>query len=197
MSIDKQPVDPDPLQGATYVNKAESQLLNALDKTEKEKKTLQKTAVTDELTGLYNQGFWLAEVDRLSNSRNPIAVVIIDIDNLKQINDLSKEKHLAGDRYLRQMAKLLKEKFRPQDIKARIGGDEFGILIEITEPNADLNTLSDEVNERLTSGQKELKFSFGIALVSQSNNLTRAIQTADTKMYQMKNEHHVQNNSNP
>jgi two-component system, cell cycle response regulator len=91
---------------------------------------LEKLALFDELTGLYNRrgfldlgGKQLKTAERLGKS---VLLVFADLDGLKEIND--QLGHLDGDAALKDIADVLRESFRGSDIIARLGGDEFAIL---------------------------------------------------------------------
>jgi len=97
----------------------------------------------DSLTGLYNRAFFDAEMKRLERGRQfPICIVRVDVDNLKNVND--GESHQAEDKLLQRAAQMLFKSFRGDDIIARIGEDEFAVLL----PNVDENT-ADETTERI------------------------------------------------
>ncbi|MCH7760639.1 diguanylate cyclase [candidate division TA06 bacterium] len=104
----------------------------------KEKKRLEEIAFIDDLTGLFNRRYFyerLLEEKRKVDSRSSeptdgFALMMIDLDNLKPINDLYG--HLAGDRVLAQVGKLLKESVRSSDILCRYAGDEFVVILPET-----------------------------------------------------------------
>ncbi len=93
---------------------------------------LQYEATHDSLMGLVNQREFKRRFDRLSASArangSPYALVFLDLDYFKQINDTAG--HLAGDKLLREIGRLMKSKVRNRDTLARIGGDEFALLLE-------------------------------------------------------------------
>jgi diguanylate cyclase (GGDEF)-like protein/PAS domain S-box-containing protein len=85
----------------------------------------------DQLTGLYNRRFYVEELHRIDTERNlPITLVMGDVNGLKLTNDAFG--HLAGDRLLQHIADVIKKQCRSDDIIARIGGDEFILLLPRT-----------------------------------------------------------------
>ena len=115
----------------------ESQRLNeALQQKIAEAEALQEQlrdqAVRDPLTGLYNRRFLaetsVARIELARRQGTPIAIVLIDIDHFKQINDL--HGHARGDEVLQQFAALLRDRMRRSDIICRFGGEEFVLLVD-------------------------------------------------------------------
>jgi diguanylate cyclase len=88
-------------------------------------------AETDVMTGLYNKRAWerlVAEEEaRFTRFADPTVAVILDLDQLKTVNDT--QGHKAGDAYIRDAANALRRAVRASDIAARLGGDEFGLLM--------------------------------------------------------------------
>lgn len=86
----------------------------------------------DQLTGLFNRRFYEEEVQRMSFPRNlPLTLVLGDVNGLKLTNDAFG--HLAGDALLKQFADILNRELRAEDVAARIGGDEFILLLPKTD----------------------------------------------------------------
>ncbi len=108
---------------------------------------IEKLSFYDQLTGLYNRRFYEEELRRLDTARNlPLTLVMLDVNGLKLTNDAFG--HLAGDDLLVSVAKVLKRQCRSDEIIARIGGDEFVILL----PNA----TSKEAEQIVLRIQKEV-----------------------------------------
>ncbi len=92
---------------------------------------LEKEAITDGLTGVYNYRFLInsltTEVKRCQRFRQIFSFVMIDVDNLKEFND--RLGHLSGSEALREIARIMKRESREIDLVSKYGGDEFGIIL--------------------------------------------------------------------
>lgn len=138
----------------------------------------------DSLTGLYNRRFMEEEMRRLDVKRNlPFTVVQLDIDGLKFANDAFG--HLYGDKLIKQVAMILKETLRQDEIVGRMGGDEFLILLPRTPENK-----AQIVVDRVLSKCKQTKLktrvsvSMGTATKILSEELLSEVLTlAEEKMY--------------
>ena len=91
-------------------------------------------AITDSLTGLYNRHYLdshlAAMLERSKGDGRPLAVAIIDIDFFKSVNDT--HGHVAGDQVLRELARRLENSIRASDLAARLGGEEFVVVMSDT-----------------------------------------------------------------
>lgn len=157
---------------------------------------IRRLSLTDELTGLLNRrGFaTLAEqqLRTVMRTRNRLWLLFADLDDLKGIND--RLGHEAGDRALREIARLLRTApFREADIVARLGGDEFAVLAtEISR--ADGDTLVDRFKKALGRANEipgrecALSVSVGVASFdpSRPQTLNELIHEADRRMYEVK-----------
>lgn len=89
---------------------------------------LRYLSMHDSLTGLYNRAYFSEELNRLENGRcDPVGIIMCDLDGLKTVNDRSG--HAAGDQLIINAARLIQSCFRRNDVVARIGGDEFAIVL--------------------------------------------------------------------
>lgn len=155
---------------------------------------LVRLASYDALTGLTNRAVFLDEVTRSAarakRTGTNIAVLFIDLDGLKPIND--DLGHDAGDAMLREVASRLSSTMRQSDLVARIGGDEFAILVQDhpvhPEPVARriLTTLSQPYSFKGSACR--VTASIGIATTEDARDTEELIKFADTAMYDAKRE---------
>jgi diguanylate cyclase (GGDEF)-like protein len=150
---------------------------------------LQETAARDKLTGLYNRRLFEeqleAAVARSLRAGEDLALLVVDLDGLKRINDVSG--HVAGDQALRTLADALRSTIRAADVACRLGGDEFGVILPGSTAE-DAVKVADRTQETLARiGRGQFSFSGGIARVtplqSTGENVYRA---ADIAAYRAK-----------
>jgi diguanylate cyclase (GGDEF)-like protein/PAS domain S-box-containing protein len=158
---------------------------------------LREAAITDDLTGLLNRRGFFTLADQqcklATRKKRTMALVYIDVDGLKKIND--ELGHDAGDQALVDTAKIFKKTFRESDIIARIGGDEFVVLLdELPKPNDEstiINHLQDNIKKHNELGIRkyELLISIGVAYYDGEHpcDISKLLQQADEAMYKNKN----------
>lgn len=161
---------------------------------------LRSLALIDDLTGLYNRrGFFtLAEhhLKLAERMHKKFYLIFSDIDNLKKIND--DFGHLQGDLFLKKAAEILRYSFRDSDIIARIGGDEFVVLIpETTDYNAKsaITRLQENIKKYNKKEKKNLSLSMGIANFHPNLkfSLQDLLDKADKHLYEEKKKRHLKN----
>lgn len=145
---------------------------------------LQREATIDDLTGLLNRRGWRYVADReLARARrheSPVALVIIDLDGLKEVNDSLG--HDVGDELLRDTAKRMRDAFRVEDTVARCGGDEFFALLTDVGSREAL-----DVVERLRAETPDRgSFSAGVAVSAGGEGLEELQRRADLALYESK-----------
>lgn len=150
---------------------------------------LQYLGTHDPLTGLYNRAYFDAELARLEAGREfPVSIVMADIDGLKVVND--SRGHDAGDRLIKGAAEVLLSAFRAGDVVARIGGDEFAVLLPHTDQDAALAAVQrvrNAGNDRRI-GHHAQTLSLGMATAEHAGELHGAMKEADGLMYRDKAE---------
>ena len=147
-------------------------------------------SMRDPLTGLYNRAYFQEELRRLNDGRYaPIAVIVCDVDGLKLYNDSFG--HLLGDKLIKKAAELLAKTFRAGDVVARIGGDEFVVLLpHVARETVEraINRLQASIAESNTQTDEFLlSMSIGMSISQDGQvNLTRLFREADSNMYREK-----------
>ena len=177
--------------GAALAEAAEPLLIQARAREElaADRDRFAREAHTDPLTGLANRSAW-DELLELHSSRQaryhrPISVVSADLDELKKVND--REGHPAGDAMITAAAEVLKSNTRAGDVVARVGGDEFLVLLtEADEKGAQryLRRVRSAIRRAGPAGKRSaLRMSVGAATARKEESLGETVTRADRAMY--------------
>ncbi len=144
----------------------------------------------DSLTGTFNRSYYESEIRRLEGGREyPVAIIAGDLDRLKSIND--NYGHNVGDRVLESCAEILKKSIRKGDVLARVGGDEFVIIMPRTDresAKAVLDRIRSEVEKHnCRPDNLAVSISLGLAVSSgPGQKLDQVFDQADLRMYREK-----------
>ena len=147
----------------------------------------------DVMTGLFNRAYFEETIQKLEHSRkDPVSIIVLDLNYLKKTNDTLG--HQAGDKLIRRLAEVLTAAFNNGQIAARIGGDEFAIILPRTE-EAETAEFIKQIHALMEINNKYyrepiLSISIGAATSQPGMNMERVIQLADDAMYKNKAEYH-------
>lgn len=174
-------------------------VITFMDNTERKRhqEHIQYLSYHDSLTGLYNRMFFEQQQKRMDLKKNlPISIIFGDVNGLKLSNDVFG--HLAGDKLLIKSAEILKRSCREGDILARVGGDEFAILLPNTGAN-DADKIIQRIKVELAKEQIAA-IKCGMALgcdtkVSSEQEIERTMVNAENRMYEDKTLNREQVNS--
>ncbi len=147
-------------------------------------------SIHDALTGIYNRAFFDEEMARFEREHQfPISVIMADVDNLKDIND--RHGHDGGDELLKRCAQALTASFRTEDVVARIGGDEFAVLLpgsNAVEAGKAIQRIKQSIQlQNKGSLGPQVSLSLGTSTVAEGGSLKEALKQADAQMYRDKN----------
>lgn len=156
---------------------------------------LEPLATTDQLTGLYNRHYFTSELVKQINTwrrhQQSLTIIILDIDYFKKVNDTYG--HLAGDYALKSLAKICKNQLRDIDTLARIGGEEFAILLPTTSVNGGMQIaerirkVAEDYDYEYEGNTFHMTVSLGIAeLTDETWSITEFIGAADDMLYKAK-----------
>lgn len=162
-------------------------LVAVRERLEREREAMRRFALSDPLTGIANRRSLHArieyEIARHTRGRSSFAVVMLDLDGFKLLND--RFGHAAGDELLRDVAATISRSIRGQDTVARIGGDEFCVLAPETDP-AGAEQLVARIERALaavTAGVEALRASSGVAAFpADGTSSTGLLQAADQRL---------------
>lgn len=156
---------------------------------------LRELSITDELTGLTNRrGFFAFAQQQIKQARRTgerVVLLYADLDGLKIIND--RHGHIEGDRALTETARIFRETFRDSDIIARMGGDEFAVIL-VDAPAEGISAVRARLQQKLDAyngkadGSFTLSVSMGMAVYDPADpgTVDDLLREADSRMYEEK-----------
>ncbi len=156
---------------------------------------VERMAITDGLTNLYNKRHFQQRIDELLSRAerhdDAMSLLMMDIDHFKRVNDTYG--HPVGDLVLKQVARTLRESMRKIDLVARYGGEEFVVLLDATGESAAV-AKGEELREKVSElvfdtemGEFQVSISIGIALFPyDSRNEDELLEKADSALYHSK-----------
>jgi len=170
-------------------------MVETFDRLENEKKELYAVARTDSLSGLANRNALMEYLTRLiaSSKRDEkeFAMLFLDLDHFKSVNDALG--HNVGDELLKKISKIIDDVLRPNDFVARVGGDEFVIIIQEYNSLHELTTIIDRIQKTLTqtwiiqTNPINISSSVGIAFYPKDGDtLVSLMKNSDIAMYEAK-----------
>jgi diguanylate cyclase (GGDEF)-like protein len=162
-------------------------------------KKLQRNAVTDPLTGLYNRRLFAEsfekELNRARRYGSPLGIVILDLHRFKEVND--KYGHPRGDAVLKAAASTFQKALRTSDSAFRIGGDEFALLLPQTDPDQAL-ALSRRVEAVFAEILRPFQLAISVAMdhgvanyPQDGEQSDQLIRVADERLYHLKHANHT------
>lgn len=155
---------------------------------------MERVAERDMLTPLFNRRYFLSalhqRIARVERFGDSVAVIYVDVDGLKSIND--RYGHAAGDYALVEIAARLAGSVREADIVARIGGDEFGILLDnlgTSAIKAKIQRMSSAIDDEpcvFDGASIALSAAFGMTMITPGDSAEDLLGRADAEMYRAK-----------
>ncbi|MEQ8603848.1 MAG: diguanylate cyclase [Marivibrio sp.] len=179
-----------------FLNKAirSEHLVSAVKTRARRFRALRATMLRDSLTGLLNhtatKEHLAGDAARMQRLGKPLALCLLDLDRFKQVNDV--HGHPAGDRVLRALAHLLRQRLRVSDVIGRYGGEEFAIALPDTDVESAARVL-EEIREAFAvlpqaseAGPFTATFSAGLAGLPRAGDVSRLTEAADRALYAAK-----------
>lgn len=181
--------EPVPVQGAVELRELISAYNAAREEGQEAQRMIRREAEHDPLTDLLNRRHFERTLDAYKQGDTPFALIIVDIDNFKTINDTFG--HSTGDALIKRVASTLDGAFRNVDHVCRIGGDEFAVIVTgvVKKHGAAILEKINWINEELSvpaDGVPAASLSVGVAFADGKQEAERIFEKADQALYQVK-----------
>ena len=165
-----------------YLEEEHRRLIEKLEQQNRNAARLRSKIALDPMTGVFTRRYVTEQVAFLLREKEPFSLVFIDLDHLKQVND--QKGHHAGDLYLLRFTKELSDYLRKADIFARVGGDEFVVLLPGCPQETAIKRM-EAIRSRLTGLSS---FSYGVTFVPKESgdSVEEIFRQADNQMYRDK-----------
>lgn len=181
--------EPLPVQGAVELREVFSAYNAAREESQEAQRMIRREAEHDPLTDLLNRRHFERTLDAYKQGNTPFALIIVDIDNFKTINDTFG--HSTGDALIKRVASTLDGAFRNVDHVCRIGGDEFTVIVTdmVKKNGAAILEKINWINEELSvpaDGVPAVSLSVGVAFADGKREADKIFEKADQALYQVK-----------
>ena len=178
-----------PVRGAVEVRELAPVYNEMFEENQEKQRIIRREAERDALTDLLNRRCFERTLGAYKQAGEPFALVLVDIDTFKTINDTMG--HSVGDAVIKRVASALSSAFRGGDHICRIGGDEFAVIVsDITKTDADVICRKmAAINERLSvpeDGVPTVSLSSGVAFANNKKAAERIFENADEALYRVK-----------
>lgn len=157
-------------------------------------RSLRSLMLRDSLTGLLNhtttKEHIAVEITRMRREGKPLALAVIDLDHFKAVNDTYG--HAAGDRVLKTLSSLLRQRLRSSDVIGRTGGEEFAVALAGVDAETAVSIMEDiriafsKISHQHEKGEFTATLSCGIAIFPHFSDLSSLADAADRALYQAK-----------
>jgi polar amino acid transport system substrate-binding protein len=171
---------------------ANNLLKQAQKDIEEKNKELERLAITDKLTNLYNRRkldeLLHNEINRCERFNHTFGVAILDIDHFKKVNDTFG--HQTGDKVLIEISNILKTHIRKTDYVGRFGGEEFVIICPESQKEGIYNLIENirlDITKHTFKDIGKITTSFGIAILKEKDSVESLLKRADVALYEAKN----------
>lgn len=181
--------EPVPVQGAVELRELISAYNAAREESQEAQRMIRREAEHDPLTDLLNRRHFERTLNAYKEGDTPFALIIVDIDNFKTINDTFG--HSTGDALIKRVASTLDGAFRNVDHVCRIGGDEFTVIVTdmVKKNGAAILEKINWINEELSvpaDGVPAVSLSVGVAFADGKREADKIFEKADQALYQVK-----------